>query len=917
MVLKASKQKGITFGRCDINTGQRVFDDSSASKMTDILPEQAPPKRETILQPANVDLYDGVHLNLTCTPALGQATTIPSDQHSVKFVVCVETSASEVLRGQEPQIVIWHNHNGEHDWCELILRPTQPLDVLLVGRQSREKAQLWYRGELSGSPKHAHAVSFTLKARVGGHWTWSRDATGLSDGVLLYNTQDYQKHAEHDFKQFFSGISSDIVVKSVTPDTANTLLYSLEAPVVAAQGDVSGSSQIRLGKPTHLARWFAIIRTWIPWLAPRQGNTHFALDKDAILASFLRSDGMHVVALAVSGVEDVLTTFTSDTQGNVYIKIRNDRPTAGIARILVAVADTFDVANAAVFYHSRHIVADLNSTELSKAEQISEKQEVDTQWLEEWYDGFTYCTWNALGQDLSAKKIYDALDDLTREGINITNLIIDDNWQSLSGEQGVTDQINRGWLEFEANKKGFPDGLKGTTSAIRGRHPNVKHIAVWHALFGYWGGVSPDGWIAKNYKTIEVPKNEGSFTVVAADDVGRMYNDFYKFLAENGVDSVKTDAQFMTDEIRNAPDRKALITEYQDAWTIAHLRHLSSRAISCMSQTPQIIFHSQLPTNKPRLLVRNSDDFFPEIDASHPWHVFCNAHNSLISQHLNVLPDWDMFQTSHKWAAFHAAARCVSGGPIYFTDYPGHHNVELIKQMTAETTRNTTIILRPDIIGKSINPYNEYTAQSMLKVGTFAGHAQTGTGILGVFNVSQRTLREFVKLEDIPGTEHGEYVVHSFVSSEISKPLQRVGKHSFLGVMLRQTGWDILSAYPLRSFELHTGDVQVALFGLLNKMTGSAAVTGSDIYIESNGRLRVWASFKALGTAGLYISTLPEKSVADDFFVLMYGKPVPQACVSINKVSDKLLEIDIEKAWKQNAETPGWSNEVSIEIFMR
>ena len=30
-----------------------------------------------------------------------------------------------------------------------------------------------------------------------------------------------------------------------------------------------------------------------------------------------------------------------------------------------------------------------------------------------------------------------------------------------------------------------------------------------------------------------------------------------------------------------------------------------------MSQIPQILFHSQLPTNKPRLMVRNSDDFFP------------------------------------------------------------------------------------------------------------------------------------------------------------------------------------------------------------------------------------------------------------------------------------------------------------------
>lgn len=39
-----------------------------------------------------------------------------------------------------------------------------------------------------------------------------------------------------------------------------------------------------------------------------------------------------------------------------------------------------------------------------------------------------------------------------------------------------------GWSEFEANKKGFPKGLKHTATKIRDEHPNIQHIAVWHAL---------------------------------------------------------------------------------------------------------------------------------------------------------------------------------------------------------------------------------------------------------------------------------------------------------------------------------------------------------------------------------------------------------------------------------------------------
>lgn len=112
----------------------------------------------------------------------------------------------------------------------------------------------------------------------------------------------------------------------------------------------------------------------------------------------------------------------------------------------------------------------------------------------------------------------------------VTNLIIDDNWQSLDnhGES----QFQRGWTDFDANKQGFPNGLKHTATKIRDDHPNIQHIAVWHALLGYWGGVSPSGNIAKIYKTRLVRKSNklvgGTITVVDEEDVQRMYNDFYE-----------------------------------------------------------------------------------------------------------------------------------------------------------------------------------------------------------------------------------------------------------------------------------------------------------------------------------------------------------------------------------------------------
>lgn len=921
-----------TSSDCDIQTGQRVYPppEDDNNKMADLLPEQLPPNQRVVQGSENKN-DDDADLKLTCTPSLGQPTIIPTAHESVWFSVIVEYP-----RGgwREPQICLWHNHNGEHDWNELHLKPTSGIDdqILLVdssAEQGEKKAnRILFQAELSGLPKHGHMVSFTLKYRIGSssYWQWIKDRKGLQDGELCYQSvADLSKHSSYELKHFIEDISEDIKILAETPETKSTHLYSLTCPVKPAKGKSSGYQHHRLGKAKHNTRWFALVRLWSPWLAPRQGTaTRFVLDREGVLLSFLRSDGLHVVCLALSGVQDVLTTFIHGEDGSVEIKGRNDREETGTSRVLVAVAESFEVANAAVMYHARKVVAKYGGSEELAADtkQIATLtgSNVRPEWLEEWYDGLTYCTWNGLGRELTEDKIYGALDSLSKNNIIITNLIIDDNWQSLSSGEAPT---KMGWSDFEANTWGFPNGMKATTAEIRKRFPNINHIAVWHALLGYWGGIDPKGKIAKEYKTVQVEKQAGfvggEFTVVAAEDAKRMYDDFYSFLSASGIDSVKTDAQFFLDLLEHAPDRRKMMIEYQDAWTIAHLRHFNSRAISCMSQLPQALFHSQLPTNKPRLLVRNSDDFFPEVEASHAWHIFCNAHNSLFTQHLNVLPDWDMFQTSHSWAAFHAAARCVSGGPIYFTDEPGKHDIQLISQMTAQTVQGKTIILRPHIVGKAMDIYNGYDAPTLLKIGTYVGMAQTGAGIVGVFNVSKQNLREFVHLESLPGTEEGEYVVGAFSSGQVSSPMRRGQQHAMIGVELEYQGWDILTAYAARSFTLPnaTTAVQVANMGLLHKMTGVAAVTGYQVSVESNGRLRIWVALKALGVLGLWISDLEEKGVEEAFMVTLRGKPVSAGCVRKSERCRRVLEVDVEKAWRESGEEAGYGNEVEVEIFMK
>jgi hypothetical protein len=681
---------------------------------------------------------------------------------------------------------------------------------------------------------------------------------------------DYLTHYLNDLPPF-------LTISKEQSDTPNTFLWSLTYPVEAASGKTPGHSSEKLGKPTNLSRWFAEIRLWGPWLAPRQGKDRFQPDKEAVLAAFERHDGSHLVLLAVSGVDEVLTTLNHDSDGRIVMNSNNDSSKEGTVRIIAAVGKNLEDAIAASMYHARKLVmAYSEATGQVNEEMKTLLDDLKPQWLENWYDGLTYCTWNGLGQKLTEEKIFSALESLSKNEINISNLIIDDNWQSLNTEGG--DQFSNAWMEFEANKTGFPRGLKATVSDIRERYPHIRHIAVWHAIFGYWGGIAPEGQLAKDYKTQVVQLKDGvsggKITVVAEEDVDRFYKDFYTFLSSCGIDSVKTDAQFFLDELADAPDRRSLIKAYQDAWSISQLRSFSARAISCMSQSPPLIFHSQLPSNKPRMLLRNSDDFFPEVPASHPWHIFCNAHNSLLTQHLNILPDWDMFQTSHDYAAFHAAGRCVSGGPIYITDVPGQHDIKLIGQMTGQTPRGDTVILRPHTVGKSSSAYNPYDDAVLLKVSTYVGMAHTGVSILGVFNCTPKPLTELIGLDAFPGAEKGVYVIRSHTDGQITKPTSVASNESFVHLELPIRGWDILSAFPLQSFTLQRGnghavqgsqDISVACLGVLEKMTGAAAIINTDSYIDKeSGRLRVQTSLKVLGTYGM-LSPLPSSPLPQVF----------------------------------------------------
>jgi hypothetical protein len=64
------------------------------------------------------------------------------------------------------------------------------------------------------------------------------------------------------------------------------------------------------------------------------------------------------------------------------------------------------------------------------------------------------------------------------------------------------------------------------------------------------------------------------------------------------------------------------------------------------------------------------------------------------------------------------------------------------------------------------------------------------------------------------------------------------------------------------------------------------------------------------------MSTLPNRAFASDMLITMLGRVIPEHTVSVSRSDTKVLEIDLETAWKEMGLDSGWSNEVAVKIFI-
>lgn len=125
-------------------------------------------------------------------------------------------------------------------------------------------------------------------------------------------------------------------------------------------------------------------------------------------------------------------------------------------------------------------------------------------------------------------------------------------------------------------------------------------------------------------------------------------------------------------------------------------------------------------------MVRASDDFYPKDMAAQTVHLVSCAYNSVMLGEI-ATSDWDMFHSKHPFAGMHAAARAISGGPVYVSDSPGNHDADLLARLVLPNggilraqipARPTVDCLFSDVQRDGVTAMKLW---SMNKVGAVAG----------------------------------------------------------------------------------------------------------------------------------------------------------------------------------------------------
>ncbi|XP_038723804.1 stachyose synthase-like isoform X2 [Tripterygium wilfordii] len=270
------------------------------------------------------------------------------------------------------------------------------------------------------------------------------------------------------------------------------------------------------------------------------------------------------------------------------------------------------------------------------------------------------------------------------------------------GEIDISDLPEPKIIEYFDEKEGVErGGLKALVSDLRERFPSLEDVYVWHALCGAWGGVRPEtthldakvaaARLAAGLQTTMPDLAvdmiiQGGIGLVNPDQATEFYDAMHFHLADAGITGVKVDVMHALEYVaEDYGGRVQLAKAYYDGLSQSLKNNFGgSGLIASMEQCNDFFFLA----TKQISMGRVGDDFWFEDPNGDPmgvyWlqgvHMIHCSYNSLWQGQF-IQPDWDMFQSNHLCAEFHAGSRAICGGPVYVSDKVGGHNFVLLRKL--------------------------------------------------------------------------------------------------------------------------------------------------------------------------------------------------------------------------------------------
>ncbi|XP_068663259.1 stachyose synthase [Aristolochia californica] len=438
-------------------------------------------------------------------------------------------------------------------------------------------------------------------------------------------------------------------------------------------------------------------------------------------------------------------------------------------------------------------------------------------------------------------------------------------------------------------------GLKAFTKDLRTKFTELDDIYVWHALCGAWGGVRP-GATHLDSKVVPVSLSpgldgtmddlavvrivEGGIGLVHPSQADDLYESMHSYLAECGITGVKVDVihtlEYVCEEYGG---RVELAKAYYQGISKSIAKNFKGTGfISSMEQCNDFFFlgTKQIPMG------RVGDDFWVQDPNGDPmglyWlqglHTIHCAFNSLWMGQI-IQPDWDMFQSDHPCAKYHAASRAICGGPIYVSDSLGGHDFDLIRKLVfpdgtiprclhfALPTRDS-LFKNPNFDGQTIfkmwnlnkfggviGAFNCQGAGWDQEKQTFRGHSQCYKPVSGSIHIRDIEWDQKEETADMGSSE--EYAVYM---NQTEKLLLMSTKSDSIDITVQPSSFEILTFVPIKKLRGH--GIKFAPIGLSNMFNSGGTIQEveyDDIEETASVRMKV----KGVGKFLAYSSVKPRK----------------------------------------------------------